>query len=71
MPDEDRATVVRDYRPEDREALYDVCVRTGPAVHLGVSVTNTGARAFYDRLGFTELSVPSEPATVVHLGLEL
>ena len=26
-----------------------------PRVHLGMSAANTGARAFYDRLGFTEL----------------
>jgi ribosomal protein S18 acetylase RimI-like enzyme len=27
-------------------------------VHLGMSPSNTGARAFYDRLGFRELAVP-------------
>ncbi|GAA2467596.1 GNAT family N-acetyltransferase [Winogradskya humida] len=27
-------------------------------VHLGMSPSNTGARAFYDRLGFRELTVP-------------
>lgn len=26
-----------------------------PAVHLGMATTNTSARAFYDRVGFTEL----------------
>jgi ribosomal protein S18 acetylase RimI-like enzyme len=30
-------------------------------VHLGMSPLNTGARAFYDRLGFTEVAVPSQP----------
>ena len=36
-------------------------------VHLGMAPTNTGARAFYDRLGFTEIPVPSQP-NVVYLG---
>ncbi|XVU27513.1 GNAT family N-acetyltransferase [Actinoplanes sp. CA-054009] len=27
-------------------------------VHLGMNPANTGARVFYDRLGFTELTVP-------------
>jgi len=30
-------------------------------VHLGMSGTNTAARAFYERLGFTEIAVPSQP----------
>ena len=29
-----------------------------PAVHLGMVPTNTRARGFYDRLGFTEVPVP-------------
>jgi len=29
-----------------------------PSVHLVMSRTNTDARAFYDRLGFTEITVP-------------
>jgi ribosomal protein S18 acetylase RimI-like enzyme len=29
-----------------------------PSVHLVMSRTNTNARAFYDRLGFTEITVP-------------
>ena len=34
------------------------------AVHLGVLTANTGARAFYDRLGFHEIPVPNlGPAT--------
>ncbi|WP_307043129.1 GNAT family N-acetyltransferase [Agromyces ramosus] len=39
-----------------------------PAVHLGMDAANTGARAFYDRLGFHELpsSRPQEPL----LGIE-
>ncbi len=36
-----------------------------PAVHLVMSRTNTGARAFYDRLGFTEIAVPDEAAYLV------
>ena len=34
-----------------------------PAVHLGMDAANTGARAFYDRLGFHELpsSMPNAP----------
>ena len=34
-----------------------------PAVHLGMDAANTGARAFYDRLGFHELpsSRPDAP----------
>ncbi len=34
-----------------------------PAVHLGMDAANTGARAFYDRLGFHELpsSTPDSP----------
>ena len=28
-----------------------------PAVHLGVASANTGARAFYARMGFTEIPV--------------
>jgi ribosomal protein S18 acetylase RimI-like enzyme len=36
-------------------------------VHLGVSPLNTGARAFYDRLGFTEIAVPGE-RQVIYLG---
>ncbi|MGK5684468.1 GNAT family N-acetyltransferase [Actinoplanes sp. URMC 104] len=38
-----------------------------PRVHLGMAPANTAARAFYDRLGFTEIPVPSQP-TVVYLG---
>jgi ribosomal protein S18 acetylase RimI-like enzyme len=33
-----------------------------PRVHLGMSRANTGARAFYDRLGFTEVPVPDDGA---------
>lgn len=37
------------------------------AVHLGMATTNTAARAFYDRLGFHEISVP-DPGPVTYLG---
>ncbi|GAB7191902.1 N-acetyltransferase [Kineococcus sp. NUM-3379] len=37
------------------------------AVHLGMVSTNTGARAFYDRMGFTEIPVP-DPGPVTYLG---
>lgn len=38
-----------------------------PAVHLGVSAANPGARAFYERLGFTEVPVAGAGSTT-HLG---
>lgn len=38
-----------------------------PAVHLGMLTANTAARAFYERLGFTELAVPGNGA-VSYLG---
>ena len=37
-----------------------------PRVHLGMAPGNTGARAFYDRLGFTE--IPVGDPNVVYLG---
>lgn len=38
-----------------------------PRVHLGMIATNTRARAFYDRLGFTELAVP-DAGMITYLG---
>jgi ribosomal protein S18 acetylase RimI-like enzyme len=38
-------------------------------VHLGMVPTNTGARAFYDRLGFREILVP-DAGNVTYLGRE-
>jgi ribosomal protein S18 acetylase RimI-like enzyme len=38
-------------------------------VHLGMAPRNTGARAFYDRLGFSEIPVP-EQENVTYLGRE-
>ena len=47
-----------------RAALAD---RGVPAVHLGMDAANTGAWAFYDRLGFQEL--PSSRAAAPLLGI--
>lgn len=38
-----------------------------PGVHLCMSIANTRARAFYDRVGFRELTVP-DPGPVWYLG---
>lgn len=38
-----------------------------PAVHLGMLTANTGARAFYDRLGFHEIAVP-DAGVLTYLG---
>lgn len=38
-----------------------------PAVHLGMVSANTGARAFYDRLGFHVIPVP-DPGPLTYLG---
>ena len=40
-----------------RTFLAALRARGVPAVHLGMVPTNTGARAFYDRLGFHELAL--------------
>ena len=37
------------------------------AVHLGMGTSNTAARAFYDRLGFTEIRLPDQPADLTYL----
>jgi ribosomal protein S18 acetylase RimI-like enzyme len=44
-----------------------LAARGVPAVHLGMDAANTGARAFYDRLGFHEL--PSSRADAPLLGI--
>jgi GNAT superfamily N-acetyltransferase len=36
-------------------------------VHLSMNTSNTGARAFYDRMGFTELRLPDQPAGLTYL----
>jgi ribosomal protein S18 acetylase RimI-like enzyme len=46
--------------------LAGVRAAGAPRVHLGMAPTNTGARAFYDRLGFTE--IPIGDPTVLYLG---
>ncbi|MET9518884.1 GNAT family N-acetyltransferase [Streptomyces sp. NPDC002994] len=46
------------------QALQDEEV---PAIHLSMVTANTGARAFYDRLGFHEIEVP-DPGPVTYLG---
>jgi ribosomal protein S18 acetylase RimI-like enzyme len=38
-----------------------------PAVHLGMTPGNVAARAFYERLGFTEIPVP-DAGSVTYLG---
>jgi ribosomal protein S18 acetylase RimI-like enzyme len=42
-----------------------------PGVHLTMDPANTGARAFYDRLGFTELPHPAGEGAVSLLVLAL
>ena len=37
------------------------------AVHLSMATSNTGARAFYDRLGFTEVRLPDQPPGLTYL----
>jgi ribosomal protein S18 acetylase RimI-like enzyme len=56
--------------------LMETCLdalreRGVPGVHLGMNPANTRAKAFYDRLGFTELSAPGSGEGVLHLGMEL
>jgi ribosomal protein S18 acetylase RimI-like enzyme len=48
------------------EALAE---RGSPGVHLGLSPSNTGAFAFYRKLGFEELTRDAEG--VVYMGLSL
>ncbi|MEU0696435.1 GNAT family N-acetyltransferase [Streptomyces niveus] len=38
------------------------------AVHLSMLTANTGARAFYDRVGFREIAVPDADDDVTYLG---
>lgn len=44
--------------------LRALCATGVPRVHLSVSAANTGARAFYDRLGFHQIARPT-PARVL------
>lgn len=53
------------------DTLRDALAARGvPAVHLGMDAANTGARAFYDRLGFHELpsSRPGSPLLGIATG---
>ncbi|MFE6964002.1 GNAT family N-acetyltransferase [Agromyces sp. NPDC057679] len=45
----------------------ELAARGVPALHLGLAAANTGARAFYDRLGFHEL--PSSTPQAPRLGI--
>ena len=54
-------------------ALIDTFLRAAgragaPALHVGMVSSNTRARAFYDRLGFTEIPVP-DAGPVTYLGI--
>ena len=52
------------------ETLADALRAAGiPGLHLSMDPANTGARAFYDRLGFTEL--PSSTSDSPLLGMRL
>ncbi|KAB8169673.1 GNAT family N-acetyltransferase [Streptomyces sp. 3MP-14] len=42
-----------------------------PALHLSMNPANTNARAFYDRIGFTELPRPAGKKDVDYLGMRL
>jgi ribosomal protein S18 acetylase RimI-like enzyme len=44
--------------------LQALCATGVPRVHLSMSAANTGARAFYDRLGFHQIARPT-PARVL------
>jgi ribosomal protein S18 acetylase RimI-like enzyme len=50
--------------------LTAVAAAGAGAVYLGMLTVNRPARAFYDRLGFTELTVP-DPGPLTYLGLTL
>jgi ribosomal protein S18 acetylase RimI-like enzyme len=50
-----------------RRFLASLAAAGVPAVHLGMLTTNVNARAFYDRLGFTEITV-ADAGPVTYLG---
>lgn len=68
LPEAQRRGVGRRLMDTYLAALRD---RGVPGVHLGVSTRNTGARAFYARLGFRELRPPEPGALSVYLGREV
>jgi ribosomal protein S18 acetylase RimI-like enzyme len=45
------------------EFLRALARRDVPRVHLAMAASNTGARAFYDRMGFAEIAVPGAGGT--------
>lgn len=50
--------------------FFDALARAGaPRVHLSMLTVNTAARAFYDRIGFRELTV-ADPGMLTFLGRE-
>jgi ribosomal protein S18 acetylase RimI-like enzyme len=52
--------------------LFDALRERGvPGVHLGMVPENTNARAFYDRLGFTQLPKPTPDTPIDHLAYRL
>lgn len=64
LPEHQRAGHGRELMGELLAALH----RAGAErVHLGMLTANTGARRFYDRLGFHELKVP-DPGPLTYLG---
>lgn len=60
----------RGYGRELAFTLFGALARAGaPRVHLAMVTKNTGARRFYDRIGFRELPVP-DPGPLTFLGRE-
>lgn len=47
--------------------LAALAAEGAPAVHVGMVTANTGARPFYDRVGFHEIPVP-DPGPLTYLG---
>jgi ribosomal protein S18 acetylase RimI-like enzyme len=67
LPDHQRQGHGRNLMAAFLRALLDKGV---PAVHLGMLTSNTGARLFYDRLGFQVIPVPAH-AELTYLGLKV
>jgi hypothetical protein len=47
--------------------LAALAAEGAPAVHVGMVTANTGARVFYDRVGFHVIPVP-DPGPLTYLG---